>query len=228
MFGGGDTTSADLLATEESHKDEEITNDILKLGKDNGPLENTFKLQRAISDGDLVTERYQTEERPRTYSSPDYVFTVYKKRWLILVAFFLLNYFQCVATICLTAFLLDLAQAFNAKSIFVTLANTSSALLFLPMFVIATQMFNTMSSRKALLICTIMIFIGAWLRPLAWINSHFFWIVIGQTIIGLSSPITTGAVSIIANNWFPDSERALATSIMSLSNPIGSFTSFVI
>lgn len=175
-----------------------------------------------------MSERSQTEERSRTYSSPDYVFTVYKKRWLILVAFFLINFFQCVATICLTAFLLNLALAFNANNIVVTLANTSSALLFLPMFVIATQMFNSMSSRKAILICTIMLFIGAWLRPLAWINSHFFWIVIGQTIIGLSSPITTGAVSIIANNWFADTERAKATSLMLASNPLGIFTTLLI
>lgn len=182
-----------------------------------------------MSDGEEFGQsRKTTEERPRTYSSPDYVFTVYKKRWLILIAFFLLNFFQCVATICLTAFLLSLASAFNANSIVVTLANTSSALLFLPMFVIATQMFNTMSSRKALLICSIMLFIGIWLRPLAWINNHFYWIVIGQTIIGLSSPITTGAVSIIANNWFADTERAKATSLMLASNPLGIFTTLLI
>lgn len=52
MFGGGDTTTADLLSSDESHKDEELTNDILKLGKDNGAIENTYRLQRAISDGE--------------------------------------------------------------------------------------------------------------------------------------------------------------------------------
>ena len=167
-------------------------------------------------------------ERVRTYSSPDYVFTVYKKRWYILVAFFLLNFFQCVATICITAYLKTLTVAFNANAIVVTLSNTSSAVLFLPMFIVATQMFNHMSSRKALLICSIMIFIGVWLRDLAWINRHYFWLVIGQTIIGLSSPITTGAVSIISNNWFADNERGRATSLMLASNPLGIFTTLLI
>jgi hypothetical protein len=47
-------------------------------------------------------------------------------------------------------------------------------------------------------------------------------------IIGVSSPITTGGVSIIANNWFADTERAKATSMMMASNPFGIFISFLI
>lgn len=47
-------------------------------------------------------------------------------------------------------------------------------------------------------------------------------------IIGISSPITTGGVSIVANNWFADTERAKATAFMMASNPMGIFVSFLI
>ena len=57
-------------------------------------------------------------------------------------------------------------------------------------------------------------------------NDQFWWVIIGQTIIGISSPFTTGAISIIANLWFGDLERGRATSLMTASNPIGIFVSF--
>lgn len=60
----------------------------------------------------------------------------------------------------------------------------------------------------------------------AYFNDQFWWIVIGQTICGLSSPLSTGAISIIANLWFGDQERGKATSIMTASNPLGIFISF--
>jgi hypothetical protein len=63
---------------------------------------------------------------------------------------------------------------------------------------------------------------------LAKIHDSFSWIIIGQTIIGISLPMTIGAVSIIANLWFGDLERARATSLMTVSNPIGIFFSFAI
>jgi predicted MFS family arabinose efflux permease len=71
-----------------------------------------------------------------------------------------------------------------------------------------------------------MILIGAWTRMLTAITGNFWYIIIGQTIIGVSSPITTGGVSIIANYWFADNERARATSLMMVSNPIGICLSF--
>lgn len=69
---------------------------------------------------------------------------------------------------------------------------------------------------------------GAWLRNLAQVNDNFWWVVFGQAVVASSGPMVTSSISIIANNWFSDQERATATSIMSLSNPFGSFSSFVI
>jgi predicted MFS family arabinose efflux permease len=167
-------------------------------------------------------------QRALSFSSPDYVWTIYRKRWFILLAFFFLNFSQCMATICLSAFMSELASAYELPGAEVNLANSSSALFFLPSFLVATQMYNKMSLRKVLLICSIMIVAGAWMRMLVVFNNQFWWVIAGQTIIGMSSPITTGAVSIIANFWFADNERGRATALMLVSNPLGILTSFLI
>lgn len=170
----------------------------------------------------------ETRDRGVSFSSPDYVWTVYRKRWAIALAFFGLNFSQCLATICISAFLTQLGNkdAYNIGTFESNMANSTSALLFLPAFIVATQMYNNMSLRKVLLICSFMILIGAWMRMISAVTGNFWWIIAGQTIIGVSSPITTGGVSIIANYWFADNERARATSIMMVSNPIGIFISF--
>ena len=109
-----------------------------------------------------------------------------------------------------------------------TLANVVSSVVFLPSFVLTTKMYNSMSLRKVLLVCSLCEFVGAWLRMVAVFNRQFWWIVIGQAFIGLSSPMTTCAVSIVANLWFGDQERGRATALMLVSNPLGILVSFSI
>lgn len=41
---------------------------------------------------DRLTMYERTKERGQSFSSPDYVWTVYRKRWAILLAFFGLNF----------------------------------------------------------------------------------------------------------------------------------------
>jgi predicted MFS family arabinose efflux permease len=100
-------------------------------------------------------------------------------------------------------------------------------MLFLPAFIVATQMYNSWSLRTVLLICSFVILIGAWMRVMLAFTGNFWWLIAGQTVIGISNPITTGGVSIIANFWFADNERGIATSLMMVSNPLGFFVSFL-
>jgi hypothetical protein len=150
----------------------------------------------------------QRRERGVSFSSPNYVWTVYKKRWANAFAFFGLNFIQCMATICISAFLTPLGKAYGIGEFESNMATSASAALFLPSFIMATQMYNTWSLRTVLFICSIMIVIGAWMRMLTAITGNFWFIIVGQSIIGISSPITTGGVSIVANYWFADHERA--------------------
>ena len=171
-----------------------------------------------------------TGSRTRTISqsSPDYVWTLYSKRWWICAAFFGLNFTQTVSTICLSAFLTDMESpyAFDITSYEVSLANSASAIIFFPSFILTTKLYNVTELRNVLLICSGMLFVGSWLRMVVYFNKQFWWVIAGQAIIGSSSPMTTCAVSIIANLWFGDAERGRATAFMLVSNPLGILVSF--
>lgn len=84
-----------------------------------------------------------------------------------------------MATICVSAFMSELAVAYDLLGAEVSLANSSSALLFMPAFLVATQMYNIMSLRKVLLICSILIVVGAWMRMLVMLNNQFWWVIAG-------------------------------------------------
>jgi MFS transporter, FLVCR family, feline leukemia virus subgroup C receptor-related protein len=127
-----------------------------------------------------------------------------------------------------SAFTSNLTSAFGISLFEVNLAINCSAAIYLPAFFVTVYMFNRMSCHAVLSVASITMFVGAWVRMLAVINNEYWFIIAGQAIVASAGPMVTGAISIIANNWFGDKERAFATAIMSLSNPLGSLASFVI
>lgn len=80
------------------------------------------------------------------------------------------------------------------------------------------------------MIAVLVTFVGAWMRlaSMLYLESQFWWIVAGQAVIGIGSPLLVGGISIIANQWFGDNERGKATAIMTLSNPVGFFISYIV
>lgn len=191
-----------------------------------GLPENPDKLEPSDNPGNV--EAVLERARSMSMSNPDYVWTLYCKRWAVLIALAVLNFLQCVATICLSAFISQEAVAFGQAPWIINLCNSSSALLFLPSFIFATKLYTITTLRKALLICSLLIFFGAWIRVVAIWDGNFWWVVAGQTIFGISSPITICGVSILANYWFGDHERGRATALMLVSNPLGFLVSFSI
>jgi len=155
-------------------------------------------------------------------------YVLYRRRWFVMVAQFFLNWLQTISSVCISALTKQISDAFETPQYEVNLAVSCSAAVFLPAFIVSTLLFNRFESRTVLSIAATIMICGAWIRSVAQINDNFWWVVVGQAVIASSGPMVTSSISIIANNWFSDKERALATSIMSLSNPFGSFMSFVI
>lgn len=74
---------------------------------------------------------------------------------------------------------------------------------------------------------SIMLF-GCWLRGLSSLIGNEFWpIMAGFVFVGASGPLLHCPVNIISNRWFPDSQRAIATALGTLSIPLGTFVAFV-
>ena len=140
----------------------------------------------------------------------------------------MLNWLQCISSVAISAVTTQIHNAFGISLFEVNLAVSCSAAVFLPAFIVSTMLFNRYESRTVLSISAVIMFVGAWVRLVALPTGNFWWVVFGQAVIASAGPMVTSSISIIANNWFSDRERATATSIMSLSNPFGSFSSFVI
>jgi MFS family permease len=68
--------------------------------------------------------------------------------------------------------------------------------------------------------------IGGWVR--IGINSSFWFVILGQAIIAIGNPLTLVAPAKIAAIWFGDDQRALATMVCSLMNPIGAVIGFIL
>ena len=144
------------------------------------------------------------------------------------MSYFLINFAGCVETVCISVFAPRLIFAFDCSLFEVNFASSCGTAVFLPSFIITVWLYNTFSVRTVLIIAVVLLFVGAWIRMVAMVNDQFLWIVIGQCIIQTNGPMTTGAISIIANYWFGDKERGRATSIMALSSPFGMLVSFFI
>ena len=72
--------------------------------------------------------------------------------------------------------------------------------------------------------------VGAGMRTLANkpVSSDFQWMEYGTGVISISTPLLLGCITQITSNWFPASERALATSVSVLVMQAGMLAAYVI
>ena len=119
-------------------------------------------------------------------------------------------------------------DGFGVSIMWVNLSITLAPLIYIPMSFLATHMFNHMRRDKVLKFAAILQILGAIFRMgSAWTQS--FWpIFVGSMILAGSAPFGFNSISLIANVWFSDSQRATATSIMGLADIIGALTTFII
>lgn len=155
-------------------------------------------------------------------------FKVYPHRWHILWAFFSINYMQCVTQVALSAFANQIANDWpNVTAGEATLATSIGLAVFMPAYLLSAYLYNNTSLWFVQFLAALVTLVGGWIRLVAiFDNNNFWWVVIGQGIVAVGSPLCVGGISIIANQWFGDEERAKATALMTISNPIGLFTGF--
>ena len=118
--------------------------------------------------------------------------------------------------------------AFGVNILFVNCSITLAPLIYIPMSFLASHMFNHMRRDRVLLFAALLQIVGAIFRMAsAWTES--FWpIFVGSMLLASSAPFGFNSISLIANVWFGDSQRATATSIMGLADVIGELATFII
>ena len=85
------------------------------------------------------------------------------------------------------------------------------------------------STKWTFKICAIANIVGSWGKWFAlYATSNFYYLVVVQTFLACFQPFLGNGASKVATVWFGDDERAMATAVGSLSNPLGCIIGLVL
>ena len=97
-----------------------------------------------------------------------------------------------------------------------------------PVDFLAVYLFGRYRTDTVLRIATTVSFIGAMFRFLALGTDQFWPILLGTFIMASASSIFLNSQIIISNKWFPDTERAIAMSVLTIAVACGHIISFAL
>lgn len=124
---------------------------------------------------------------------------------------------------------IQLAQAYDLKStVPVNLCAMSFAIMSPPSDFLAVYLYGKYRTDYVLRAASLVLCIGSLFRFCAFAYDEFWPIVVGTFMMASVSSLFLNCQIIIANKWFSDKERAMAMSILNISNPIGCIASFAL
>ena len=128
----------------------------------------------------------------------------------------------CIVMMSLSSISVIVAKIYDQEEVVV---NSAFTFFLLNAFVLnfpATSVLENFGIEKAFKVCAVVSIIGLWLRYyLIAETGNFLWIMPGTAMVAVCQPFIYVGVSKVATRWFADDERAMATTLMSLSDPIG-------
>lgn len=154
----------------------------------------------------------------------------YKRRWFVLVTVSLLNVSTNALWMSYPA-VANVASEYFKKGInSIDLLGTISLYVGIPCCLIATFVYDYVGFKGGLLAGTLINFAGGLIRCLSTfphLNNHmslelqFVLSVFGQALAGVANCFAVSVPTMVSQNWFPESERLIATGLLSLSMPLG-------
>eukprot|EP00771_Trimastix_marina_P000406 gnl/Trimastix_PCT/1423.p1 GENE.gnl/Trimastix_PCT/1423~~gnl/Trimastix_PCT/1423.p1 ORF type:complete len:584 (-),score=169.36 gnl/Trimastix_PCT/1423:99-1850(-) len=152
---------------------------------------------------------------------PQKKYTLYKRRWLILLCFSLNNI--CVMLVWISsAPISDLVmEYYEAPPTAVNFLSMIFLALYIPVNFISCWFLDRFGLGIGGIVPSLVNTLGTWIR---YVGSHpdRFWVLFaGQAVSGITQSFIQNAPAKIAMEWFGDDERTLATSIASLSMMFG-------
>ena len=119
-------------------------------------------------------------------------------------------------------------DGFGVSIIVVNMSITLAPLIYIPFSFIATFMYNNIRRDKVLKFAACMQIAEALIRMCSAITETFWPIFVGSLMLAASAPFGFNSISMIANVWFGDRQRATATSLMGIADIIGALATFSI
>ena len=149
-------------------------------------------------------------------------FTTTPYRWLILALFCGLILNLTMATVGFSSYVSQIKLAYGVDQWAVMALIFVPTVLYAPMNFASASFFSRWKIHHTLKLAACMQLIGSWTRALSFIGPEYYWLIaIGSIIFSMANPLILNSISIVANLWFSDDERARATAIAGLMAPIG-------
>lgn len=152
--------------------------------------------------------------------SVDQKFVLYPRRWIVLASFFLLSMSNSWMWITWSPLAEKAARFWDVSIDAVDGLSAVYMYIYVPFsFVSLHLVVHRLGLRGGLLASSILNGIGAIVRCAC--VASYRWVYLGTVIAALAQTFTLSAPPLLSANWFPDSERATATSIGVLANQLG-------
>ena len=133
-----------------------------------------------------------------------------------------------MATVGFSSFLAQIMTAYGVDKWAVIFLIVLPTVLFVPCNFGAAYFFNNWTVNHVLMLAALLQLIGCWIRALSFINDTYWLLMLGTFIFFTSNAFVLNSITVIANMWFSDTERARATAIAGLMAPLGSLLGFVL
>ena len=98
----------------------------------------------------------------------------------------------------------------------------------MPVDYICFLVYKNFRTDSVLRVATVIALCGICFRLYSYINEEFWPILFGNFLMASVYGIYRGSFIMIANKWFPDDERVLATTILCTAEVIGYFCSYAL
>ena len=169
----------------------------------------------AVSDRGPVEKKIEYKGEPR--------------RWFVLLAVTMGQIMGNLIFATMNPLAIEVARSFELSSaMMVNLSIIINMVNSVPFTFLCVWLYGKYNVANILRVVTTVMLIGSIFRGMCFVTDSFWPVVVGGYICSCCNPFFINCQVIIANMWFTDQERAIATALQTLAMPLGSASTFAL
>ncbi|XP_066940693.1 solute carrier family 49 member A3-like isoform X3 [Macrobrachium rosenbergii] len=191
----------------------------------------------SVSLTEELTEKDDVEGvivNPEAQGASTKTFQVYRRRWAVLLTVTLLNISNAAIWICISPVATRVAEYYEKDLTEINWFSLVFLFISIPFCFVSTFSVNSLGLKPAIHIGAGLNCLGAVVRALGTsgifsdLNTQFAISLTGQVIAAMAQSFLLFIPTKVSQLWFPDNARAVSTTILSLSNPLGIVVAMVV
>uniref|UniRef100_A0A2C9KD64 Major facilitator superfamily (MFS) profile domain-containing protein n=1 Tax=Biomphalaria glabrata TaxID=6526 RepID=A0A2C9KD64_BIOGL len=195
-------------------------------GTETGASDNDVLHVTLVQESTPVIITENVLDRHYQYLKDPSGFRVYKQRWLLLFIIALINFTNALIWIIFSPVTDKTAHYYNKSIMEVNWLSLVFLVASVPSGFFASWMLDTIGLRASIIFAAWLNLIGCLLRNITIFNfvsteSKYPVLLTGQIVAACGQTFIMFTPAKVAALWFADSQRALATTVASMSNPLG-------